>query len=168
MTAVQFAFLAGLTVVSAAIVAFTALVLFSARRIDGGPRLATVLRNRLGRSPYDLAEGNRWAFYIHRVTGFAVFAFLALHLLDVGLYALSPDLFDEVHALYSTPLMRVFECGLLFALLFHALNGLRLLVIDLADVGARAAGRLLDGVGVVTLAGTAAGSAVILWPVFVP
>lgn len=168
MTPIQVAFMAGLSLVSAVIIGFTALVLVQARRVDGGPPLMAMLRNRLGRSPYDLAEGNRWAFYVHRITGFAVFAFLALHLLDVSLYAISPARFDEVHALYSTPLMRVFECGLLFALVFHALNGLRLLVIDIGDVGRTGAGRLLDGVWVLTLVSTGLGSAVIMWPVFAP
>ena len=70
-----------------------------------------------------------------------------------------------MHGLYGTPVMRVFECALLLALLFHALNGLRLVAVDLFDLGVRAATRVLGGEVVVSLVGTVAGSAVILAPV---
>jgi succinate dehydrogenase / fumarate reductase cytochrome b subunit len=165
MTVAQFVFLVGLTGVTAIIIAFTALVVVSAQRNDGGARFSEVLRSRLGRRSYDRAEGNRWAFYAHRISGFAVFAFLALHLLDVSLYAWSPRLFDEVHELYSTAPMRVFECGLLAALGYHALNGLRLVAIDLLDIGPVRAARLLDGVVALTAVLTVGGGAVIMWPV---
>jgi succinate dehydrogenase / fumarate reductase cytochrome b subunit len=35
-----------------------------------------------------------------------------------------------VHAIYSNFFLRVFEVGLLFALWFHALNGLRIIAVD--------------------------------------
>ena len=64
----------------------------------------------------------RWAFVAHRATGVAVFAFLCLHILDVGLYAVSAARFDDVHELYGTTPLRLFECALLFAILFHDLQ----------------------------------------------
>jgi succinate dehydrogenase / fumarate reductase cytochrome b subunit len=78
----------------------------------------------------------RWAFVAHRASGVAVFAFLTLHVFDVALYALSPARFDDVHELYGTAAMRVFECLLLFAILFHTLNGLRLVLLDVVEVQA--------------------------------
>ncbi|TDC51683.1 succinate dehydrogenase, cytochrome b556 subunit [Actinomadura sp. KC345] len=165
MTPMQMVFLAGFTAVTAAIIAFTGLVAAGARRTDGGTRFGAYLSSRLSRRSFDRGEGNRWAFYAHRVSGFAVFAFLALHILDVSLYAWSPQVFDEVHELYSTTAMRVFECGLLAALAFHALNGLRLVAIDVWDAGPVGAARLLDAVLVLTAVITAGGGAVILWPV---
>ena len=164
MTVVQFAFLTGLTLVTGVIIAFTGLVAVGARRTDGGAQIGAVLWSRLGRGSYERGEGNRWAFYAHRVSGFAVFAFLALHILDVSLYAWSPRMFDEVHELYSTAPMRVFECGLLAALGFHALNGLRLIAIDVWDIGRIGAARLLDAVVALTAAITIGGGVVILWP----
>src|SRR5690606_41699661 len=120
MTAMQTVFLVGFTAATAVIVAFTGLVAAGARRTDGGAGLGACLSSRLSRRCYDRGEGNRWAFYAHRISGFAVFTFLAMHILDVSLYAWSPEVFDEVHELYSTAVMRVFECGLLAALAFHA------------------------------------------------
>jgi succinate dehydrogenase / fumarate reductase cytochrome b subunit len=164
MTIAQFVFLAGLTFVTGVIVTFTGLVAVGARRTDGGAHITAVLWNRLGRRSHDRGEGNRWAFYAHRVSGFAVFAFLALHILDVSLYAWSPRMFDEVHELYSTAPMRVFECGLLAALGFHALNGVRLVAIDVWDIGPIGAARLLDAVVALTALITIGGGVVILWP----
>ncbi|MCP9951352.1 succinate dehydrogenase, cytochrome b556 subunit [Actinomadura madurae] len=161
----QLVFLTGFTAVTAVIIAFTGMVAVGARRTDGGTHVGAFLRSRLARRSYDRAEGNRWAFYAHRVSGFAVFAFLALHILDVSAYAWSPRLYDDVHELYSTVPMRVFECGLLAALGFHALNGLRLVAIDLWDVGPVGAARLLDAVAGLTAVITLGGAVVIMWPV---
>jgi succinate dehydrogenase / fumarate reductase cytochrome b subunit len=107
----------------------------------------------------------RWAFVAHRSTGVAVFAFLLLHVFDVALYAVSPARFDDVHELYGTAPMRVFECLLLFAILFHTFNGLRLVFLDVVEVGVTTARRLLHlALGLTALAGVGA-SVVILKPV---
>ncbi len=166
MTAAQWLFLAGFTLVNVAVAATVVAVVASARQLDGGARVTRSFLSRLGRLPTERSEANRWAFYAHRISGVGIFAFLVLHILDVSLYAVSPTRFDEVHELYSTPPMRLFECLLLLALLYHALNGLRVVAIDLFDMGPRSAGRLLNGVAVVTVLATAVGSAVILTPVF--
>jgi succinate dehydrogenase / fumarate reductase, cytochrome b subunit len=165
VTTAQLLFLSAFTLVNIAIVAAVVMVVREARRVDGGARWSKALLSRLGRLPGERSEANRLAFYTHRVTGIAIFAFLALHVLDVSLYALSRERYDEVHQLYGTAIMRVFECGLLFALLFHALNGLRLIAIDAWDLGSGTATRILNGVVIVSLLVTLAGSVVILRPV---
>ena len=75
-------------------------------------------------------KSGQWAFVLHRITGFLVFMFLLLHVVDVSLVNASPKLYNEVHALYGNVLLRLFEVGLLGALLFHAFNGLRIVMID--------------------------------------
>ena len=162
----QWVFLGGLTVVLLAVVAFTVVVLVSARRVDGGAYPSLALLRRMARSRTERAETARWAFYAHRISGFGIFAFLCLHVVDVSLYAFSPSLYDSVHVLYGTAPLRVFECALLVAIAFHTLNGLRLLTIDVADLGLTASVRLLGGVGVLTALLGVAGSVVILRPVF--
>lgn len=165
MTVAQLLFALALTGVLAGVTAFGALILVSAAR-DGGAYLTIELARRLRRSPAERAEFNRWAFYAHRFTGFAIFAFLGLHIVDVGLYAVSRELYGEVHALYGTAPLRLFECGLLFAILFHTFNGLRLLAVDLADLGLAASRRALAVAVALTVLLGVAGSAVILAPVF--
>ncbi|MBV8162547.1 MAG: succinate dehydrogenase, cytochrome b556 subunit [Acidimicrobiia bacterium] len=79
-------------------------------------------------TPYRGKSG-QLAFLLHRFTGFGVFMFLMLHIVDVSLVQ-NKHLYNEVHALYGNVFMRLFEVGLLFALVFHALNGLRIILID--------------------------------------
>jgi len=69
-----------------------------------------------------------WAF--HRISGIAVWAFILLHVLDIWLVGANPDLYDEVLVIYSSPIGRVLETLLGAALLYHALNGLRIIIMD--------------------------------------
>ena len=85
---------------------------------------------RAGNSTIYKGRSGQWAFVTHRVSGFLVFMFLLLHIVDVSLVNADVDLYDEVHALYGNILLRLFECGLLLALLFHSLNGLRIVIVD--------------------------------------
>ena len=117
-------------------------------------RTPTVYKGRTG----------QWAFVSHRVTGFLVFMFLLLHIVDVSLINIDMELYDEVHELYGNILLRVFECGLLLALLYHALNGLRIIVVDFYPSAARHERRLTAAVVVLTLGAGIPGSIVILWP----
>jgi succinate dehydrogenase / fumarate reductase cytochrome b subunit len=166
MTLAQVLFLIALTGVLASVAWFAALVVTAARRSDGGSHLTWKLARRLQRSPTErTTEVNRWAFYVHRVTGFAVFGFLCLHIVDVSVYSISRDLYDQVHELYGSAPMRLFESGLLFAILFHTFNGLRLLAVDLADLSMQASKAALGAVATLTLLLGVAGSVVIMAPV---
>jgi succinate dehydrogenase / fumarate reductase cytochrome b subunit len=106
----------------------------------------------------------QWAFIAHRVTGFLVFMFLLLHVVDVSLINIDPDLYDEVHQLYGNVLLRLFEVGLLGALLFHAFNGLRIVMIDFFPGAIRNQRAMFRVVVFFTLILTAAGGYVILKP----
>lgn len=155
----------GFFVVSLAILGVMVVVYRRATVIDGGgtPTVATLWG--LGRLPAERTEGNRWASYVHRISGLAILLFLLLHLIDVSLYVWSVPVYESVHELYGTTFMRIFECGLLFALCFHAFNGIRLIAIDAWDIGMSGALNLLRVTTVVSVLLTAAGSLVILWPV---
>ncbi len=167
MTAAQGAFLAGLTLVMCTIVAYAAVVVVGAVRGGKGVVLDARLVGRMlsGRGD-ERSEIDRWVFYAHRISGFAIFAFLCLHVLDVSLYAASEHLFNQVHGIYGNGFMRLLECGLLLAILFHTFNGLRILAIDLGDLGSSASRRILALSVVVTVVVGIAGSVVILKPVF--
>ncbi len=75
-------------------------------------------------------KSGQWTFIAHRITGFLVFMFLLLHVVDVSLVNASPRVYDEVHQLYGNIFLRVFEVGLLGGLVFHSLNGLRIVTYD--------------------------------------
>ena len=69
-----------------------------------------------------------WAF--HRISGVAIWAFILLHVLDIWLAGVNPTLYDEVLQVYASPGGRVLETLLGAALLYHALNGLRIIIMD--------------------------------------
>ena len=109
-------------------------------------------------------KSGQWAFLFHRISGFLVFFFLLLHIVDVSLINVSHELYDEVHELYGNVLLRLFECGLLFALLYHSLNGLRIVLLDFFPEGVKDQRPLFWGVVFLTFAAGIPGSLVILWP----
>jgi succinate dehydrogenase / fumarate reductase cytochrome b subunit len=96
-------------------------------------------------------KSGQWAFVGHRISGVLVFMFLLLHIVDVSLINSDPVLYDEVHELYGNILLRIFEVGLLFALLFHSLNGLRIVLVDFFPGMVRNERRLFTGVLVITV-----------------
>jgi succinate dehydrogenase / fumarate reductase cytochrome b subunit len=113
-------------------------------------------------TPYRGKSG-QWAFISHRVSGFLVFFFLLLHVVDVSLVQ-DKHLYNEVHAVYGNVVLRVFEVSLLFALVFHALNGLRIVLIDFFPEAVRKDKSLFGVVVFLTLAAGIPGGYVILRP----
>ncbi|MFN8620904.1 MAG: succinate dehydrogenase, cytochrome b556 subunit [Chloroflexota bacterium] len=75
-------------------------------------------------------EGS-WAFIFHRISGVGVWLFIVLHVIDIWLAGSNPSAYDELLAFYASPLGRVMEVLLGAALLYHALNGMRILIMDL-------------------------------------
>jgi succinate dehydrogenase / fumarate reductase cytochrome b subunit len=112
--------------------------------------------------PYRGKSG-QWAFVGHRISGFLVFMFLLLHIVDVSLIS-HPKAYNEVHEVYGNVLLRLFEVGLLFALLYHALNGLRIVLVDFFPEGVRWEKALLGGVVALTLAAGIPGAFIIMKP----
>lgn len=78
-----------------------------------------------------------WTWVLHRVTGVAVFFFLLVHVLDTALVRVSPEAYDLVIATYKTPIVNLLEVGLVGAVLYHAFNGLRVVLIDFWSKGPR-------------------------------
>lgn len=78
-----------------------------------------------------------WSWVAHRVTGVLVFFFLFAHVLDTALVRVSPDSYNRVIDTYKTPIVNLMEVGLVAAVLFHALNGLRVMAIDFWSKGTR-------------------------------
>ncbi len=78
-----------------------------------------------------------WTWVAHRVTGVLIFFFLFAHVLDTALVRVSPDAYDRIIDTYKTPVVNLMEVGLTGAVLFHALNGLRVMAIDFWEKGTR-------------------------------
>jgi succinate dehydrogenase / fumarate reductase cytochrome b subunit len=91
---------------------------------------------RLAGTLYRGREG-MWSWVMHRITGVLTFFFLFAHVLDTALVRVSPQSYDTVIATYKNPLVNLLELGLVGAVLYHALNGLRIIAIDFWSRGAR-------------------------------
>jgi succinate dehydrogenase / fumarate reductase cytochrome b subunit len=71
------------------------------------------------------------AWMLHRVTGLGVFFFLALHIVDIFLMSFGPDLFDSLLFFYHQFLFKLsIVFGLFPGVLYHGLNGMRVVAID--------------------------------------
>jgi len=113
-------------------------------------------------------KSGQWAFMAHRITGFLVIMFLLLHVVDVTLVNIDDDLYNEVHELYGNVFLRLFEVGLLGALVFHALNGLRIVTFDFFPGAIKREKEMLTAVLFLTVVLTIVGGWVILHPFFFP
>ena len=78
---------------------------------------------------YKGREG-QWAWILHRVAGLGVLLFLVLHIFDIFLIGFGRATFEDLLFLYHSPLGRLFEVFLIFGVLFHAINGLRIIILD--------------------------------------
>ena len=87
-----------------------------------------------------------WSWVGHRITGVVIFFFLLVHVLDTSLVRVSPGAYDAVIATYKNPLMALGETGLVAAIVFHAFNGLRLILVDFWKQGPKYQRQMLWGV----------------------
>ena len=97
-----------------------------------------------------------WSWVAHRVTGFLIFFFLLVHVLDTSLVRVSPEAYNVVMQSYKNPVMGLGEAGLVAAIVFHAFNGIRVMLVDFWSKGTRYQRLMLwvvVGLVVVTMAG---------------
>lgn len=92
-----------------------------------------------------------WSWVAHRVTGFLIFFFLLVHVLDTSLVRVDPEAYNQVIGTYKNPIMGLGEAGLVAAVVFHALNGVRIVLVDTWSKGTRYQKQLFWGVVVVFL-----------------
>ncbi len=91
----------------------------------------------------------QWSWLVHRVTGLGILLFLIIHVLDTFFVVAWPGLYDHTVGIYGGmvtglpvtwglngyywPLrwgFRIAELGLIACVLFHAINGVRVVLID--------------------------------------
>lgn len=72
----------------------------------------------------------QWSWLLHRVTGLGVMVFLLAHIVDTAMIGWGPDAYNAAMSLYRRPVFRVGEVLLAGAVLYHALNGVRIFIID--------------------------------------
>ncbi len=93
-----------------------------------------------------------WSWVLHRITGASIFFFLFVHVTDTALVRVSPQAYNQIIDTYKTPIIGLMEIGLVVAVLFHALNGVRIILIDFWSEGPRYQRQMLWAVAGVFLA----------------
>ena len=88
-----------------------------------------------------------WSWVLHRIAGVAIFFFLFAHVVDTAMVRVSPEVYNQAVETYKNPVVGLFEVGLVGAVLFHALNGVRIVLVDFWEKGPRYQRHLGYGVG---------------------
>jgi len=107
-----------------------------------------------------------WAWVAHRISGVAIFFFLLVHVLDTALVTVSPETYNAVIDTYKNPIVGLMEIGLVALVLFHALNGLRIVAVDFWSKGARYQRQMLWAVVAIWVVVFAAAAARLLFLLF--
>jgi succinate dehydrogenase / fumarate reductase cytochrome b subunit len=73
------------------------------------------------------------SFFLRRLTGVVLVLYVFTHLLVIGSANGGPEVFDARLALVQTPIFKLLEIALLAAVIYHGVDGIRLLVIQYFD-----------------------------------
>ncbi len=76
-----------------------------------------------------------WSWVLHRITGVTIFFFLFVHVLDTAVIRIDPNKYSEIIETYKTPIIGLMEIALVACVLYHALNGVRIILIDFWSKG---------------------------------
>ncbi|MFL5737129.1 MAG: succinate dehydrogenase, cytochrome b556 subunit [Actinomycetota bacterium] len=87
----------------------------------------------------------QWTWIAHRVTGVAIILFLFAHVVDTAVVGWGPEAYNRVLSVYQNWGVRLLELGLVAAVLFHAINGVRIMIIDFWPGATRYNRQLLYG-----------------------
>jgi succinate dehydrogenase / fumarate reductase, membrane anchor subunit len=88
------------------------------------------------RPVYDGGPG-QYAWVFHRASGIGILFFLLIHIIDISLIGLGQELYDASVAFYAQPVLVPMEILLVGAVIYHTLNGLRIITIDFTSGGYR-------------------------------
>ncbi len=83
-----------------------------------------------GSLAYRGREG-QWAYLLHRLTGLGTLLFLTIHILDTSTVYFFPSLYEHAIDIYRLTPFMLGEIGLVFAVIYHGVNGLRVAAFDL-------------------------------------
>lgn len=68
--------------------------------------------------------------YMHMVTGVALLSYIIINAIILILLTLGEEKFDSVMSLMHSPYILILEMFLLLSVLFHTLNGIRIIFFD--------------------------------------
>ncbi len=90
---------------------------------------------RQGRPPIYAGDAGQYAFILHRATGIGILFFLLVHIVDIMLIGLGRDVYDHTVEFYANPIIIPMEILLVGAVIYHLLNGLRIVAVNFSASG---------------------------------
>jgi len=93
------------------------------------------LSNRLGLWGW-LAGGRygpeRYVYALHRLAGLGILAYFLLHIFVTGTRIQGPEKWESTMQFFGTPFFKIGEFLVFLAFAYHAINGIRLILVELA------------------------------------
>jgi succinate dehydrogenase / fumarate reductase cytochrome b subunit len=86
--------------------------------------------NLYGLTRYRGRQG-QLSFILHRLTGLGTLLFLAIHILDTSTVYFFPNLYSHAIDIYRLTPFMIGEIILVFSVIYHGVNGLRIAIFDL-------------------------------------
>ncbi len=81
-------------------------------------------------------DSGGWAWIYHRISGLALMGYLFLHIYSLSTLTEGKEVFEAKMKTFLSPPLLALEWLLFVFVLFHSLNGIRVVLVDWAD-GAR-------------------------------
>lgn len=72
----------------------------------------------------------QWSWVFHRLSGLGIVLFIYLHIIDTSWAAFYPSLYSKAIHAYQSPLFTIGEFFLVAAVVYHAINGYRIIYLD--------------------------------------
>jgi len=91
---------------------------------------------RAGQVPIYRGDAGQYAWIFHKATGIGILFFLLVHIIDIMLIGLGRDVYNESVNFYGQAFLVPMEILLVGALIYHTLNGLRIILLNFTVYGA--------------------------------
>jgi succinate dehydrogenase / fumarate reductase cytochrome b subunit len=94
----------------------------------------------------------QWAFVLHRLSGLAVAFYLYIHVVNISLAMFGPEVAGPILDFFHQGIFRIGLVLVMAGVVYHALNGLRIIIMDFTDWGVKYQRQLWYGVLALTAA----------------
>jgi succinate dehydrogenase / fumarate reductase, cytochrome b subunit len=74
---------------------------------------------------------DRYAYTLHRITGLGILAYFIMHIFVTGARLGGPEQWEARMAFFGKPIFKLGEFLVFLAFAFHAVNGIRLVLVEL-------------------------------------
>ena len=98
-------------------------------------------------------QSGMWSWLLHRVSGLGILLFLLIHIVDISLLSFGPTAYNDGIQLFDFWVARILSLAVIAAVLLHASNGVRIMLIDFWRKGVRYQKIMFVVVMVATIAG---------------